>query len=855
MTTSAHNDLLERDGQLAALRHALAAAQTGQGSCVLLSGEAGTGKTSVIRWFTRDLDGSVRVLAGACDDLRATRPFGALRDAVRQVQGPLACIQVASELDAVLDSLASGLSGPECTVMVIEDAHWADEATIDVLHHLIRRLDGWPLLLIITFRPEDARDRPALRRMLAAATGRSARRLVVEPLTLAAVDRLASDTAHRGSDLLALTGGNPFYLTEVLAGPSEYVPASVRDVVLGRVASLDADSIDAVEQLSVIPMSIDATLAEGLLGGELNRTAAAERLGILTLDSAHGRHSVAFRHELARRAVESELPAMRRRQLNRHVLEAMLVATERPELARLVHHAVEAGATEQIVAFAPQAGREAAKAGAHGEALLHFELALSFRGSLPPEEITELLYAYSYQLYLAGRYSQAVVIGIETIERLATAGNSTELVHALVRLSRSQFLDGNTAAAIESADRAVEASKNTASADAVAAAVTEQSIIGVLSGIDHQEAVRRLSSAKEVSVEASRADLTALCLNYLGVTYCDVGDARGLGVLYESLEAARAAKAHESMARAYINLGQMLYRLERWVELADVLDAGIEYAHEHALWGNALDLELHRALLFVRQSRWDDAREIYEKAHSELVECGRQYLYLLMFEALFAVRSGYPDAEERLRLARAEADRQDSPVGLAYTALATLEWGWLHDEPELARQTWAALEASPHRGPLFRQAERLRHRLDGQAPDDWRENAARWHDLGAPYDEALELASSGDITSMTEAYRIMIDLGAEPAARRIRRTLREAGVTRLLPAPRASSRTNPAGLTARQLRVAELLAANRSNAEIAEELVLSVRTVHHHVSAVLAKLQVSSRHDVAARIRDLGGLV
>ncbi|GAB3933938.1 AAA family ATPase [Kribbella albertanoniae] len=855
MGLSAGNLLLEREHQLEVMTRALAAATTGDGRCLLISGEAGVGKTSLVERFIQSVGPEVRVLRGACDDLYVTRPLGAFRDAMRGMSGPLATALESADQEAILNGLDAEFSGPDRVVLLLEDVHWADEATIDLLHYLLRRLNRWPLLMLLTLRPEDLSRRQALRRLLAVAVGDAVHRVSLDPLSSAAVETLAAGSGWRPLDLAKLTGGNPFYVTEVLAAPREGVPLSVRDVVLARVAHLDPESIAVLEQLSVIPMSIDTGLASDLLGGRLELATAAESLGMLVIQTTHGSHTIAFRHELARRAVESSLSALRRRRLNQRVLDTMLASRTQPELARLVHHAVEAGAIDRIIEFAPAAGYEAAEAGSHDQALMHFELALRHAGSLSEHEVTELLSAHCWQLYLAGHYSQAVSVGKEAVERLQTAGDSIKLAEAFVRLSRCQYLDGDTDGAIESADRAVDEAGRTPSLSAQAAAVTEQSIVGVLAGVEGEQAIARLRAAHAVAIEARRDDLAALSLNYLGVTLCNIGDLDGLRYLHQSLAVATAAKAHEATGRAYINLSQMLYRLERWDELTQIIETGLEYTHEHALWGNLMDIELHRAMLLVRRGQWQAAQSIYARAHIELSDPGRQNLYLLMFEARLLVRSGHPEAEARLRLVRSEAARQQSPVGISYAGIATLEWCWLHEHSEQARRAWAELndlKIGHVAIPLLRQAKRLMDLIEGVTPDDWSEAAERWRRLNADYDEALELASSGLPGPTTEAYHIFAGLGADLAARRVRRRLRMLGVASLPRAQAPETRANPAGLTSREQHIATLVAGGMTNSDIADELVVSVRTVDHHVAAILRKLSVSSRRHVAQRAHDLG---
>ncbi|MGH3996266.1 MAG: AAA family ATPase, partial [Pseudonocardiaceae bacterium] len=327
---SAKEGLLEREPALDALRAAVAEAAAGHGSTVLLTGEAGIGKTSVIRAFLGALDQRVRVLNGACDDLLAPETLGPLRDAARGSRGPLERALAAQRPgDTIFGAIIEELTGTTPTVVVVEDVHWADDATLDVLRYVARRLAELQVVLVLTFRDDAVDAAHPLRHLLGALAGAPVHRLLLSPLSEDAVDVLCAGTDRDGAAVYGLTGGNPFYVTEALAAPPDAVPPTITDTVLARLCRLNPDCRSALEQLSVAPTRVSLGLVEELLGGLLDALAEAEEHGIIEV----GVDGIAFRHELARRAVEHSLPAIRRRALHREMVRA-LRAQRQPDLGQ-----------------------------------------------------------------------------------------------------------------------------------------------------------------------------------------------------------------------------------------------------------------------------------------------------------------------------------------------------------------------------------------------------------------------------------------------------------------------------------------------------------------------------------------
>src|SRR5262245_30773896 len=312
--------LLERDRALAALAEAYAAAARGSGRAVLVSGEPGIGKTALATRFASDLDAGARVLWGACDDLSIPRPLGPFHDlagvASPALERALAAGAAPHEVQALLIAELGTPPGP--TVLVLEDVHWADEATLDVITVLGRRIGGLPGLLLLTFRGGEVPPGHPLR----AALGAAGRADFVElaPLSPGAVASLAGDDADH---VYALTGGNPFYVSELLAArPSGGLPPSVAGVVLGRASRLDEPERRLVELVSVVPNRVGTGVLDAVMPEWGVAAEQPERRGLLDIGPRH----VRFRHEIAREAIQSSVPAARRRRFHAEILEALLAA-------------------------------------------------------------------------------------------------------------------------------------------------------------------------------------------------------------------------------------------------------------------------------------------------------------------------------------------------------------------------------------------------------------------------------------------------------------------------------------------------------------------------------------------------
>ena len=631
--------LLERDDTLATLVGAVEDAAAGRGSVALVSGGAGIGKTSVVRAFTREAAGRARMVLSACDDLMAPRALGPLRDAALESGGPLAdAFAEGGPVDGVYAAVLAELAATPPTALVVEDVHWADDATIDVLGYVARRIESIPAVLVLSFRDDELGPSHPLERLLGALAGRPVHRLALTPLSRTAVRRLAASTGADAGAVHRVTGGNPFFVTEVLASPGDVVPLTVVEAVLARVRRLGPDCREALEQLSVVPSRVSFELAGVLLGDRIDALAEAELAGVLEVSA----HHLGFRHELARRAIERSLPALARRRLAAHVLHA-LQQRERPERASLMHFAVEAGDVETVLAVGPAAAREAARAGSHRQALAHLESVRPHLARLGERERASVLDDYGWELYNAHRFREAVDAGRAAAALYDQLGDPIAVAHCLVRVSRHLFMAGETVEAEECAERAVRILEPTGDDAALASASLHRGAILAL--IDEPErATGMLELARDLALRAGHGDLAALALNYLGVAAVERGDPGGLQLVRDSVEAALGESHHEAAARGYCNVAELLYREGRLAELEACIADGLPFARERGFWSHAYNLELHRCVLQLRRGDLDGALAGLRELVHGVEDPGMLFAYSVPWLGRALARRGDPAA-------------------------------------------------------------------------------------------------------------------------------------------------------------------------------------------------------------------
>jgi DNA-binding CsgD family transcriptional regulator len=855
--------LLERDPELATLGQRFATLCTGSssGSSVLLSGEAGVGKTTVLRAAARRADRRIDWLWGTCEPMLSPTPLGPLVDWLDRMPPALAAaVRAGRHAAEVLSGVLSMLRDPtKPTVLVVDDAQWADSATLDLLRYLGRRIEGTSALLILSYRDDALSSDHPLLGVLSGLPARSCVRLALSPLSRGGVAEMARRAGRSARGLYDVTQGNPFFVTELLAGDPRTLPASVRDAVLARVAPLPPAARDVIELASVSPTQIEVEVLDAVVDDPRASIALCTAAGLLGLDGG----ALRFRHELARRAVEASLSPGRAAALHATVFDAL--SARGATVVRLVHHAARAGLSGAVLALAPQAAREAARASAHRQAAALYALALEHAADLPLAEQAALHVAHALECQHVERIDDATVSRRAALALHRQLGDRLGEGRDLCELAVIEQYREGTQAGLPYVHAAIEVLEGIDAAVDLAVAYAAKAQMHLQDGTSQHAAEWGRKALVLLDGQDGAEECLAYALNTVASAQLRSHDVPEAWVLLErSRDIALEHGLESHAARAFLQTASLSLLHRRYADAEVACERGLAYCETHDLDVYLVPFYVRHGYALLETGQWDaaDARIATVQQTAPLSRLDATQSTTL--QHLIDLRRGR-DRSQRYWREMIDGKRAIS-VGHWFSPLpvACCEAAWLQgDDAQVRRIATQSLELAVTSAEGWRigQLACWLQRAGGARPQiaqalpapcefelegDVRAAALAWAAIGCNYQQALALLG-GDVADLRQALALLDELGAPPAARIARRRLRALGVQNVQRGRSTRTRVDPLGLTAREREVLQLLAQRLSNRAIAERLHRSERTVENHVAALLGKLGVASRNEAVER--------
>jgi DNA-binding CsgD family transcriptional regulator/tetratricopeptide (TPR) repeat protein len=574
--------------------------------------------------------------------------------------------------------------------------------------------------------------------------------------------------------------------------------------------------------------------------------------------------ALAFRHEIARRALEDSLCRVRQQNLHSKVL-SILARRSDISAARLAHHADGARRAEEVLRYAPIAAAQASSVGAHRQAVSHYQTALRYAASLCAERRAHLQERLSYECHLTGQNECAIEMQGFALEFWRASGQRVKEGNSLRWLSTLNWYAGRRAEAYQFAADAVATLETLPPGPELAMAYCNRADLDMESH-EAETAIDWAQRAIALAESWNNSSILGEALNTLGIVRLMGGDLTGWADLERSLQLALAGAVPEQVAICYTSLAAMAVSCRRYSLASRYFKEGLAYCEEYDLDSWWPYLVAYRARLRFEQGQWSGANEDLKSVlrHPRTTAISR--IPALRILGHLRIRRGDPDAGLPLEEARSLAGPDPELQRFGMLAAIRAEAAWLAGDLDgVVREAQPAFERVSRRrdprmkgelavwlwraGALKEQPTDIAEPYAQEISGDWRGAARAWQGLGCPYEHASVLAWYGAESEQLEALAILEHLGATRAAVVLRKQMRARGVRCIPRGARVSTRHHPHGLTRREAQTLALMSDGLRNSIIAKKLYVSTKTVDHHVSAILAKLEVASRAEAVAMIR------
>jgi DNA-binding CsgD family transcriptional regulator/tetratricopeptide (TPR) repeat protein len=852
--------LIERESQLAALYQYADEASQGNGRLVLISGEAGVGKSVLLEEFAQGL-ADARWLWAACDGLFTPAALGPLLDIASQLDGELLRLcRAEARRDQLYGALLRQLGDVESlTVLAVEDVHWADEATLDLLSYLGRRIQHLRVLLLVTYRDDAlAVDDPLRLTLGTLASQRATRRLSLATLSVGGVGILAQGSGIEVAELHQLTAGNPFFVTEVVQARSDALPVSVRDAVLARTRTLNTQARDALEVAALIGSRMQSELLVTLIDDPLIMDELISR-GLLIKDG----DDLRFRHEIARVAIEAAIPPYRKAAIHTKILDALLSSGSDDD-ARLAFHAEGAGRTDLVLWYGSRAGRRASELWAHREAAAQYARALRSASDSDIRTRAEISDALAHELALLDRWEESARMRTAALQLWREVEDPVRQSRSMREFSKAMWRLCRGPECIQAAEAALALAEPLGPSLELAQAYESLAYRRMRKG-RHSEAIALARQARKIAEEFGLSNVMSDALVAEAYVVRVMGG-NWTVPMEAALEAALSGDHEEEAGRVFALMYLMYSTDLRHAEGEQCYTQAVAYCEEHDIGTFAVCLQGERTAYLEKIGRWEECMSLAHALLYRYTLSPWNRLKPLCSMAKVMARRGQEGFWPYLDEAIESAMRLREPDWIVPVGMARAEAYWLEGHLDAAmselsqvRDVSAGLPAA-QRGWVALWNRRLTGATDGidlepfasQAAGNAPHAAELWDRLGYRYEAALALLDTKDEALLRESLTRLSNLGANAAARLVRRTMRDLGIRSIPTGARTPARTHPRGLTKREQEILEPLSDGQSNEEIAAALFISVRTVEHHVSAILSKLGASTRKGAAKEAIKLG---
>jgi DNA-binding CsgD family transcriptional regulator len=850
-------ELIERAGYLASMQHAFQNVDAGEGHCIFVSGEAGIGKTSLVREFCNRVKNKSDIFQGTCDALFSPRPLAPLYDILLQVWNnlPEYSNDMRERTKLFTEFFFEIKNKKEISVIVFEDIHWADEATLDFIKFFGRRITQLKCLFILTYRDDEIHSRHPLRNVLGQLNPDSFTRLQLLPLSREAVEKMTEEKGYKGEDVYSVSGGNPFYVNEILASYSAGVPDNIKDSILSSYNGLDENTKHVWQILSVMPTRFEMKYLE-----KMEPSYAASLHNCLDLQILIPKDGlIFFKHELFRRTIENSLSPLLRIELHKKILELFKESFEQnKQIERIIHHAKNANDYDTVVKYAPLAAKHASSVGAHIEASKLYLTAIEYYQDHDENMLIQLYESYAYECYLTSQIKEAIIYEGKALNVLKEKNDPEKEGNCMRFLSRLNWIDGNRKKADVYANQAIEVLSDLPPSKSKAMAFSNMSQLKMLAN-EHDESILWGEKAITMAKELGDEETLAHALNNVGTGQMRILSSRqkGIELLQKSLDIAIKNSYEEHAARAYTNFGSSAVEMKDYAFAKKMIGEGIQYCEERDLDSWRTYILVYKARMWMETGNWNEAYVIADDLIKDPYLRPISKIGALVIAATIKMRRGENDFLPLLVEARAKAFETMEAQRIIPVLVAFMEYEWLTGTTFIKKEDLTiALKLLDFAANLYEKSEfdfwLFRTRKEHVARKELHEAydihdlksalkaANLWKQIGCPYEEALALFEGSENDKKT-AIEIIHNLGAHAVYEKMKFEMRASGIKSIPRGLRQSTMSNPANLTQRELDVLELLKEGLQNKEIADRLFVSPKTVAQHISSIFFKLDVNSR--------------